>query len=570
MGTFEIRKRGFSRTFAVAFALVVAMFIACVLAPVSFAFTPPATKAATFVGTARTSNIGYGLKADSDNFYGSSHLYSNDYNVYFKIELGGKAKRHGIYMLAVYYKNHKVGTASFGVAKGTVSKKISAKATITSKGAIDRSQIKVKRVKFIPGYKLNLGKTYTKTKYNGLKLKLNKAIALKNTKKNPRIKTSINGEKFLYIVKKNAKVKLCIYGRASSKKGAKASGLMSATVKLGGKKISGDIITVKGADFTGDVEYGASSKATNWQTSAIKISKDMSAKIKSVKFAPFALASTGTGSTSSIGNGISATTKLVEFSESFGDWFDDTSGVTYNVRSNKTYYIVGAFLSGTASTYPVLQKIKLNYAGDQSNLNFTGANTSFVVANSYAPKVEDENYVYFKIPVKNPRTPTTFDLSKLSYTYTVESDIVKVRTPDGLKRENYGGCVIPPPRIVDGDVSGSLFKTWRNDLCLSITARKSFPTFKTTYFYDDSRLIGCAKKGSTLKFNIRGLYANEAKKSGTLKYTLKVNGKAYKTWTKKVKKGKSYYGKWRSFSIKADSDIKLSLNTKFTPAKKAR
>jgi hypothetical protein len=59
-----------------------------------------------------------------------------------------------------------------------------------------------------------------------------------------------------------------------------------------------------------------------------------------------------------------------------------------------------------------------------------------------------------------------------------------------------------------------------------------------------------------------------ATKSGTIKYTVMVNGKAYKSGKIKVKKGKWYdKDNLRVINLKLDSDVTLKMTTKFVAAK---
>jgi hypothetical protein len=97
--------------------------------------------------------------------------------------------------------------------------------------------------------------------------------------------------------------------------GAEQTGEMKADVSIGDKVASGSIRTVKGEYATGyisppipdtDYPYNHSRYPKNWRTSTIKITKDTTAKIKSVEFTPFNLHTTGAAVSRSVGNGVSA------------------------------------------------------------------------------------------------------------------------------------------------------------------------------------------------------------------------------------------------------------------------
>lgn len=300
--------------FVVALALIAALLIAYVPAPESFAAPPPYVvwPDASVKGKAKTMRIGNGLKVKPVKFFGKSDNALGISRVYFNLKLTGKATKQGIYVLALYYKGRKLsagtdvygmGHVSFGVVRGKVNtSKIHIAAMIQAKGPIDRSKIKVKRVKFIPGYSLDMDRTVTKAKYNGFKIRIVEIGAPGETKKAVKARKSVNGKKSLYIVKKNAPVRFYAQGYSPDDTGAEQTGMIKISLSVNDKTVSGNILTMKGEDATGyisppipDTDYPDNriQYPKNWRTSSIKITKDTTAKIKSVEFTPFDFHVTG-------------------------------------------------------------------------------------------------------------------------------------------------------------------------------------------------------------------------------------------------------------------------------------
>jgi hypothetical protein len=527
---------------------------------------------------AKEKNIGYGVKARLVNFIECSEKNSNVSYVKMDLKISGKAKKQGIYSLAIYYKGKKIknrmdiygnsisSNIRFGVVKGKVKASMKDMGMyVSSSKPIDFSKFQVKRVKFSRAYKVNVDKKNSKTKYNGMEVGMD-IEAPSETDKKPVLYRPLNN-KALYMVKRNAAVRFELYGDG----GIRETALMTAEVQVGKKVVSGSAIACEGQDstffyFPSPIGAGSSSPfvyyASNWTTPSVRITKNTSVKIKSVTTKPFQFKITGTGVSSPPVNGISwkpYASKTPKYPyhpkgiNSYPFYHDSKSSVIYNVDKGTAYYTVCADLDGTAESYPMQQSVRLAYSGDKSNLDFSKASTSFVVADRYSFKtgVAEDVFekMYFDIPIRDITKPTTLDLSKLSYESSINSDIARIQCDQSVDVGEYD---------YEKDCNGM---TWYMSLGTT-------PVLSDVYS-NDSRLWGCVKKGETVRLAIeRDGYA---KKSGTVKYTLKIDGKAHKTWSMKVKKDKYYSSSRKNrrvVTLKANKDVTLSLTTKFIPAKK--
>jgi hypothetical protein len=298
---------------SVVLALVVALVVTFMplpqryLAPVAsseaFAAPPPylSWPDTSFVGKAKTSKIGYGLKAKPVKFSGYSQPGSSTNYIRFELKVTGKAKKQGIYKLAVYYRGAKVDvstaedaggtTMSFGAVKGKVKSRVPAKAFVPSYYAIDRSQLKVKLVKFIPGYSLKVDTACAADKYNGMQVRIFDVAATKNTTKKVKMRQSLNGKGNIYIVKKNAKVRFYAFGIATGSDKVLQSGKMYIEVSVGSKVVAGSVTVAKGDEATGVIippiscpppEWPSSVEPKNWRTALVKITENATAKIQSI------------------------------------------------------------------------------------------------------------------------------------------------------------------------------------------------------------------------------------------------------------------------------------------------
>jgi hypothetical protein len=575
--------------FVFAIALVAALLAAYVPAPAAYAVAAPPYSEYTYAlpaGKAKVSNIGRGLKAKPVKALfcynpkgDKKHIF--DTYITFDLKITGKAKTTGIYVLAVYYKGRKIGATTsydsgstpygnidFGVVKGKVKSSVTNVIARLSacKKKIDLSKLKVKCVKFIPGYSVDLRGAKAAGNSNGMHVWIYGMKADGETRKNIKLANPLNVKSDysspVYIVKKNTQVRFFAEGLADDEN-VRKSGTMTVTVDADGKTASGDVIVHKGDEGSTREDFPSffSDKYDNWGTGPVKVENDVKVIVKSVTFTPFASGVTGTPQTLSAGNGVYAKITDADYMET------KKSSGKYFKYFRQGFFRIVLDLSGTAIKHPLLQTIKLNYAGDASNLNFSVNDNElsdwekrFVIADKYTftGKNEDEQ-LYFWLGVKDPGRPVTLDLSKFTISGILDENIVKVKS--AKKIPEYGVY--------------NIYETKRQGITMILRERDSdkynspvfsiFDDFATDTFSGDTRLYNCARKGGTMKLEV--VAYGEVEKSGTISYTVMVNGKAYKTGKLKVKKGDEFSRLLRTVNLKLDSDVRLKLTTKFVAAK---
>jgi hypothetical protein len=437
------------------------------------------------------------------------------------------------------------GNINIGVVKGKVnsSELINVIARMDARyKKIDRSKLEVKCVKFYPGNIVDIGYAKLNSGPNGVSdVQILHAETVGKTRHASQMPRPINAKGSMFIAKKNSRVRLFPY--AIFNEGATSSGAMTITADVGGKTVSGNSCIMEDYSELSGWEYGEQYLSDTWVTDAVTVDKDVKVTIKSLAFTPFALNITGTPKSLPIGGGIYA----------------KISGSAIGVDQGKAYYNLDFSLSGTAIKYPAIYDIKLAYTGDASNLDLSpGSNlfSYFGVAEKYTfTGTEWGEELSFRIPVKDPRKSASLDLSKLTLNYSVNEKVVKVMPAKKLRA--YGS---------------EIYYTGRQGVFLSLKKEfKYVPTIEKSPailtrgdgLFSNNPLLYCvAKRGSTMKLTFWS--DGRAKKSGTISYTVTVNGKAYKTWKMKVKKGKYYYKeRFLTFNFKIKGNVKLGVKTKF-------
>jgi hypothetical protein len=543
---------------------IVALLAACVPATVAHASAPtwyswPDT---TFKGKSKAYNIGYGLKAQATSFSGQSDKDSGVAYLDFSIKISGTAKKQGIYSLAVYYKGKRVkdiGTdvygsekVSFGVVKGKVKPEyIYVRAYIADGGKIDRSKFKIKRTGFISGYRLDVSTGNTKAEYNGLKARIYDVVAPKDTGSKVLLRPCING-KGGYIARRNTAVRFYLYGAAYSTKGAEQTAVMTATVTAGGKILTAGAIVEKGNISTGNISvptdliYPYPPKIgwpRNWATDTVKITGNTSARISSVSVSPISQEMTGSGIVYPLSDGVGIVLR------NGGSYDSDVApdghtGFSYEAEDGKAYFVVDLGLTGAALTKaPVLHEIGIKYTGDSGNIILSKSKYRFVTTDKYKFDSDYEG-IYLKIQIKDIMKPTVLDLTKFSFSGGEDRDYVKLR------------CARLPwdedETIAEKSSDGVLVSLDMNDAAWQKTPAVYTP---------DEHLFTCVKKGTAQKLEINAY--GDVKKTGTIKYTVKANGKVLKSGKFAVRKGEEYSKRLKTFKYAPAADTTFSVTTKY-------